>query len=304
MSLRLIDLKALRTLVVVIEDGTMRAAARRLACTQSAVSMQIQRLEADLGVTLLVRGHGRVQATPAGQIAFEEAREMLARNEGLRARLTACDLGGRVRFGLNADLAPLMQQTWARFAERFPEVEMQVVSELSARLCRRLDHGRVDLALLTLEAGQGRGRLLRREPLVWVGAPGHRPDARACLALALGPDGACAFRSAATSALDRAGRAWRMAYEGQTFAALSAQVGLGLAVTVAVPSMLGAEHAVLNGPALGLPELPSVDLCLAYRAGTPSPATRRLAELIEADIGKTGPLTPACAGPVAPPGRS
>ncbi|RJS91430.1 LysR family transcriptional regulator [Salinisphaera sp. Q1T1-3] len=287
MTTRPVDLKALQTLVAVVEEGSMTAAARRLAYSQSAISMQLQRLEARFGLPLVVRARACVRPTYAGEIALAHARDMLASSRMLQERLTGAAIGGSLRFGLPADLAPWMGTIWARFAQRHPQVEMQVCSELSTALCDRLDEGRVDLALLTLPNHGAWGRLLRREPLLWVGGRGTHGPGQAPLALALGPDGGCAFRAAALEALAASGRDWRIAYEAQAFAPIAAPVGLGLAVTVAMPSMLAdrPELMVLDHAVHGLPPLPDVALCLATAAGPASPAVAQLAALIMADIG-------------------
>ena len=98
--------------------------------------------------------------------------------------------------------------------------------------------------------------------------------------LALWPDCVCAFRAAATDALDAAGESWRSAFESQAFGALRATVLAGLAVTVAIPSMVDNDLAILDPTTAGLPDLPAIDIRLYRGRGRATKAAASLAALI------------------------
>lgn len=281
---RLLDLNALQTLVAVVDAGNMTVAARELSYSPSTVSMQLKKLEDSLGVVLLTRTRDGVRPTRPGQIAVRDAREILRLNQALTDRLTGNEIDGVVRLGLPADLAPVMRATWRRFAELFPRVEMQVASELSVELGSRLDSAALDLAIVTLPAGSQRGHLLRREPLCWVGNAGSSAIQAERLPLAIGSDGDCIFRTATLAALDRASRRYRIAYESRTFAALSAQISIGLAISTAIPSMIEPDMDILSPVEHGLPDLPAMELRLCRETQAKAPAVERLAELIVADM--------------------
>lgn len=263
----------------------MVAAARRLNYSQSAISMQLRRLEEDLGAQLLHRDHRGIRPTRLGQTAARYAREMLRLNHDLRQTVQAEQINGIVRFGLPADLAPMLRSTWARFAALYPGVQMEVRSELSVTLMKLLDEGTIDLAVVTSPTDSGEGTTLRREPMVWVGAHGTSAHQMDPLPLAIGPEGGCEFRKAALKCLDDAGRAWRVAYQSQAFAALSAQVNVGLAIAAAMPSMVSPDLNILDAEQSGLPALPAVDIRLCCAPGTPSTQTRCLAEVIMETVG-------------------
>ncbi|MFB4202538.1 HTH-type transcriptional regulator GltC [wastewater metagenome] len=280
MRQRTLDLRALQTLVTVADAGSFTTAARQLSYTQSAVSMQLRRLESELGITLLQRGPRTVQPTRQGQEVLGYAREMLRLNGEVWRRIEDREVAGTVRLGIPADYALYLPATLASFAEQYPRVEVEVRSELSETLVARVRAGEIDVAVVTRQPHSPGGTLLRREPLVWVGAPGSTAHAQDPLPLALYPEGTCEFRAAATSRLDDAGRPWRAAYVSQAFAALQSPVSVGLAVGVATPSMLGPGLTVLDPAETGLPALPGVEIALHRSTGRPSVATRRLTELI------------------------
>ena len=275
-----LDLKALQSFVAIVESGSFTAAAKQMNYSQSAISMQLQRLEESLGVALLARTSRQLKPTRAGREALGYAREMLRLNAELRERLSDSEIAGKVRLGLPADFALYLPETLALFAERYPQVEMEVRSELSVTLVKQVTACEIDMAIVTRESSARGGKQLRREPLVWVAAPGSGAYLRRPLPLAVWPQGSCAFRSAATAALDRAGIAWRSAYENQAFGALRATVIAGLAVTVAIPSMVDSELRILQPEEVGLPELPTIDIRLYRSTGRATLAATSLADLI------------------------
>ena len=258
----------------------MAAAAKRLCYSHSAVSMQLRRLEEDLGIELLHRGHTTVRPTRIGRTAVKYAREMLQLNRGLRAETQHAEVDGIVRFGLPADLAPMLRSTWAQFADLYPRVQLEVRSELSVKLLEQLAEGAIDLAVVTLPSESTKGIALRREPMVWVGSPGTTAHLSNPMPLAIGPDGGCEFRTTALARLDAENRPWRVAYESQVFAALSAQVSVGLAISVAIPSMINPGIEILDCASSNLPELPHVDIKLCHAPGNVSRQSQSLADVV------------------------
>lgn len=275
-----LDLRALQSLVAIVECGSFTAAAKQMNYSQSAISMQVQRLEDALGVALLARTSRQLKPTRAGRETLGYAREMLRLNSELKERLSNAEIAGKVRLGLPADFALYMPETLSLFAERYPQVEMEVRSELSVTLVGQVAAGDIDMAIVTRESDVRGGKQLRREPLVWVTTPGSGAHLRQPLPLAVWPQGICAFRAAATAALDRTGRPWRSAYESQAFGALRATVMAGLSVTVAMPSMVDSELQILDPKEAGLPELPAIDIRLYRSAGRATRAAASLADLI------------------------
>jgi DNA-binding transcriptional LysR family regulator len=277
---RTLDLKALQSFAAVLSAGSFTAAAKQLDYSQSAVSMQIRRLEDELGMNLLKRNSQTPEPTWVGREVLGYAREMLRLDRELRERLADQEIAGTVRLGLPTDYAGYIAGTLSLFAERYPLVEMEVYSDLSANLVEMTRASDIDLAIVTRPAEAKGGTLLRREPLVWVASPGSTAPQQEPLPMAVTLDEACVFRNAATQCLDAVGRRWRTAYESQTFITQRIPVSLGLALTVAIPSLLGPDLESLDAPKANLPELPMMDIRLHRSPGRASRAAQGLAELL------------------------
>lgn len=242
--------------------------------------MQLRRLETELGVALLARDSRTIEPTRPGREVLGYAREMLRLNGELRERLAGREVAGTVRLGLPVDYAPYIPGTLTLFAERYPAVEMEVRSDFSVNLIEQTRAGDIDMAIVTRESDASGGVRLRREPLVWVAAPATTAYLQDPLPLALSLEGLCAFRTAAIASLDAANRRWRTAYESQAFATQRIPVSVGLAVTVAIPSLLGSDLEILDPSTAGLPELPTMDIRLHRSPGRASRAADCLAELL------------------------
>jgi DNA-binding transcriptional LysR family regulator len=277
---RSFDMDLLRTFWWVRETGGFTAAARRLNSTQSTVSMQIRRLEDQVGTTLFQRLGRHVQATTDGERLASYAGQLLALNDQAWNDMTSAELSGRVRLGIPDDFAFYLPDVIREFREQYPGVDLQVTCDLSVTLMNRLSADQLDLAVVTRHPRTPGGHLLRRERLVWVGAPDQQPERQDPLPLSLFPRDICVFRERALSALSEAGRDWQVVYTSNSLTGQQAIVGAGLAVTALIPSMISPQLRQL-GEEADLPELPNVEIALHRRPGRPSEAVKRLSETIE-----------------------
>jgi DNA-binding transcriptional LysR family regulator len=205
---RTLDLGTLRSFVTIAETGSMTRAAARLHMTQSAISMQIKRLESSLNLSVFDRSVQGMTPTASGDQLLGYARKMLALNDEAWGRLTAEEFEGRISLGVPSDIInPLIPRVLRDFTRDYPRVQVQLASALSGRLLRQFDEGHHDLVLTTeREPGQG-GELLSTQRLIWTGAVGgvawkKRP-------LPIGFSKGCAFRKTVTDALDAQGIEWR-----------------------------------------------------------------------------------------------
>jgi DNA-binding transcriptional LysR family regulator len=284
---RTFDLDLLRTFWCVREAGGFTAAARRLNSTQSTVSMQIRRLEAQVGTTLFQRLGRSVQSTTDGERLAAYAGQLLALNDQAWHDMQSAELSGRVRLGIPDDFAFYLPEVIREFREQYPGVDLQVTCDLSVTLMNRLSADQLDLAVVTRHPRTPGGHLLRREPLVWVAARDHHPEQQDPLPLSLFPRDICVFRERALDALSEAGRAWQVVYSSNSLTGQQAIVGAGLAVTALIPSMVSPQLRQLGADA-GLPDLPSVEIALHRRPGRPSEAVKRLSETIDQRLAAAG----------------
>lgn len=276
-----IDPDLLRAFVLIAEGGSFTRAADRVGRTQSAVSMQIRRLEETLGQPLLVRTPRGVQPTPQGSWLLDRARTMLALNDEIVGNFRAPPMVGKVRLGTPDDYALFwLPEILARFATVYPSVELDVTCMNSDVLAEKFMAGHLDLSLLS-EGQEPRGVPAQRiwsGPLRWVGSPSHGLHRRDPLPLALSrPENACTWRSAALGALRGAGRAARVTYNSATQTGCFTVALAGLAMTVSTPCTLPEGLAWL-GEAEGLPPLPEMGiLLLRHEASIGVPAADALA---------------------------
>ncbi|BCB17534.1 LysR substrate-binding domain-containing protein [Bosea sp. ANAM02] len=262
------DLAALGMLVAVAETGGFTAASARLGRTQSAISVRIQDLENQLGHKLLERSRRGVTPTDAGERLIAHARRLLAVEREALADLAGETPTGRLRIGvpddyMDAYLRPLI----ARFAVEHPKVELEVRCDISKRIEPALKAGELDLAVVTQDPSRPLGEILRREPMIWVAARGHRPELQETLPLALFSEG-CRARPRILGALNSAGRSHRLVFScSHTSGVLSAVEG-GFCVTAITESAVPPSLRRL-GAAEGLPPLfeLTVGLIMAPRPG-------------------------------------
>ena len=273
-----LQIDLLRAFHEVAETGSFTRAARRLNRVQSAVSMQIKRLEEAVGRPLFERGGRRVALTDEGVMLLGYARRMLSLNREALTSLREPAMAGVVRLGASDVASYLLPEFLPRFAAAYPGLELEIHCDRSWNLLDALDDGTLDLVLATQHQGRPPGRLVREEPLVWAAARGSRAQERDPVPLALFGQG-CIYREAALRALDAGARRWRIAYSSANPAGLRAAVAAGLAVTTAVQSTLDDDMEVLGADA-GFPPLPAVRITLHQAADEARPPVARLASEI------------------------
>ncbi|WAT17495.1 LysR substrate-binding domain-containing protein [Aurantiacibacter sp. MUD11] len=273
---RTIDPELLRAFVTVVDTGSFSAAARRLLRGQSAVSLQIKRLEEQLDTRLLNRTSRRVALTAEGEMVLGHARTLLRLNEQLLDRAREPELAGLVRIGAPEDFATTrLPRILAEFRESYPRVALEVVCELTLDLLDRFHAGELDMALLKREPSVDvDGSPVWREKLVW--ACGSEREAlleEDALPLVCSPK-PCVYRHRATSALDAVGRRWRVAYSCGSLAGNLAALRAGLGLAVLPRDMVPHEMLVVDEQRHSLPSLSDTEIALVTQQHLSSPALR------------------------------
>ena len=251
----------LRAFLAVAESRGFSPAAALLNRTQSAVSLQIKRLEADLGVTLFARTSRSVTLTPEGRRLLPYARRLLTLADHAREEVARDRAPERIRFGLPGEQAETyLPGLLPRARAAHPGLQIEIVCDISSRLVAAFQAGDLDVILAVRHEPTRTGRPLGLKRMIWVAHPDFAPDPAAPLALALNPEG-CIFRAHALAALGRAGRAWHEPYVSTSPIGLNQPVSAGLAATVKTrPSV--PEGCVEAGARLGLPPLDAVQIDL------------------------------------------
>ena len=275
-----LELNLVRSFVAIAEVRSFTRAGERLGRSQSAISLQIRRLEDQIGVRLLSRDPRHVVLTPDGEAFLPQARRLLRLNDEILSSLTGGDVEGEVRLGAPEDFATVhLPDILGEFIRANPKATLAVTCDLTLNLLEQLRDGALDLALVKREPlGPDVGTRVWREPLVWVGADESVVEIEGPLPLVVAPS-PCVYRKRAITALEGQRRAWRCAYTSPSLAGQQAALRAGLGVTV-LPSEMVPHDLVRLGPRHGLPELADTEIAL-MRAPTAVPlAAERLAEFI------------------------
>lgn len=288
MPRRHLDIEALRALACIVDTASFSAAAQQLGRTQSAVSLQIKRLEQMLGQTLLRRVQGRVDGTTAeGAALLAYARQILRLNDEAYATVAQDAAPGTLRVGLPEELMEsVFPAVMPQFRALYPRLRLVLHADTSAALQQALAGGALDLALFKHCGDEApvTGEVLWQEPLLWMAGAAYRDSAPALadggLPLALFGEN-CVFRLAVTAALARNGVPWSLHYTGSSTTGLCHAVRCGLGLTALPRSLLASGMAVLLAvDGLALPALPPARLLAAYAPGAVSAAARRFVALI------------------------
>lgn len=279
-----LDLALLRSFLAVIDGGSVLTAAARIGRSQSALSMQIQRLEQEVGRPLFHRDGRTLRPNPAGEELALHARRLLRLSDEALASLRSPQDAGLVRFGVPEDYAAyLVLPVLSRFALEHPRVEIELTCEPSSALVQRLEAGRIDLALVTRYPQQPFA-VLRQERFVWAASPQHQAWLRDPLPVALFEAGDIARRYA-VEALDRVDRPYRIVCSSRSLHGLIAVAQAGLAVVGVSDSSVPPDLARL-GEADGLPRVPMFELSLVEGRGTMQRMTTVLRDFLQRELGR------------------
>lgn len=260
------DTDLLRTFVAVAECEGFSAAARILNRTQSAVSLQIKRLEDRMGEPLFERSSRNVTLTPAGGRLLPYARRILTLQDEARRVMGDDRRGELIRLGISEEHASAhLPRLLPRFAASHPEVRLEVTCNISSLLVQDFQDGLLDIVLGIRHEPTQTGHLLGRERLVWVLQERRYPHDWDTLPLALNPEG-CIFRAHAFAALGRTDRRWEVRYTSRSPTGINVAVQSGLALTVKTPRSVPPGCRIVAADE-GLPDLGQVEVELHRAPG-------------------------------------
>src|ERR1700736_6354666 len=279
----LLDVDQLRTFIAIVETGSFTRAAETVHKTQSAVSMQIKKLEERLEHPIFARDGRGSKLTEHGERLLDYARRIVKLNVEALAAFSDAELSGRVRLGVPDDYADrYLPEIMARFSRVYPGAELTVVCAPSVDLIERIDANDLDLAIITHVQGQRPAETFRGERLLWVTSIRHPTHQQERVPPALGRH-TCNWRRVAIDRLETVGRPYRVLYSSSNAGAVAAAVLAGLAGSVLPESGLRPGMRVLS-PADGFPELPSCRIGLVRNPHETSALAQALADHIVSSL--------------------
>lgn len=273
-----LDLDTLRTFAVAHDLGGLAQAAEHLGRTPSAISLQMKRLQDDLG-TSLFRKRGRGLAlTEAGEVALTYARRILAMHDELQDTMQGAKLAGHIRIGCVQDFAPILPSVLSHFASLYPRMQIELFIEGNAALADAIEKGGIDLAIVIGHEDRATAQTMGQIDLVWIASSAFAPPQEQALPLAvLGPQ--CAFRKCAIQHLEATGIPYRIAANSPSLDGLWAALLGGLGVTARTALNLP-EGLMSAGSLYGLPSLGQVSLTLHRSSHSDGVAVDRMAALL------------------------
>lgn len=274
------DMDALRTLVAGMELGSFARAANRLGRSQSAVSMQLKKLEQQAGLQLFRRSGRGLVTTEAGDMLLAYARRIITLNDEAAASIGATAASSSVRIGLPQDFAEdVLPDVLDRFCPRWPGVHVEARAGRNYALADEISENRLDVAVtFSCQSNEISETQIARLPMIWIGRPQQfSPSSDGSVALVMF-DHPCLFRQAAVEALEAAGLQWRLSLTTPSLAGVWVALRAGLGVSVRTKQGLPSDLGDV-GEVLGLPSLSTIDLHLI--AGTDlSPAASDLHSVV------------------------
>jgi DNA-binding transcriptional LysR family regulator len=277
-----IETSLLRTFVTIAESGGFTAAARRLGKTQAAVSMQLRRLEEDLGSVLLERASRGMALTEAGYILMPYAQKILGASVSARQALAGQTVSGIVRLGMVEDIAVgSLPKALQRFAIAHSNVALEIIIAESAMLSERLAAGTLDIVIADPGHVEGAPQISWQQPLRWTASRNFTLTEGEAVPL-ISFNGPCTWQQRVTKVLGQAAKPWRSVCTSTSLSAVQSAVEAGLGVAVLLDANIRANTMKTIGAAEGLPPAPDVDFGLFIRSGQDmaSPAVRALRRFI------------------------
>ncbi len=278
MILNNLSLDSLRTLVISQDLGGFARASERLGRTPSAISLQMKRLQEEVGVPIFRKQGRNTLLTEQGEIALRYARKMLELSDEMIDTLRGSSLSGVVRIGFAQDFtANVLPLVIARFSALYPLVKLEVNVDVGQVILQLVDSGDLDVALTLGGAQKKTAHLLSKLPLHWIASPTFRDHAQQPLPLALfNPPCGCQTRG--LEVLESAGRAWRAVMTSPSLSGLWAAVSAGLGITTRLTIGIPSDVQVLD---LGLPPLGDMPIALHRKRNLRASNALRFADITE-----------------------
>lgn len=283
MSVRInLDLDTLRTFSVAHELGSLAQAAEQLGRTPSAISLQMKRLQDDLGIALF-RKHGRgLTLTEAGVLALGYARRLLALHDELLDTMQGASVAGNIRVGCTQDFASVLPSVLSHFSSLYPRMLVELRIEGNAALADAIEMSQIDLAIIIGHENRTAAQLLGHLDLMWISSSSFAPPPDQPLPLAaLGPQ--CAFRRRAIEHLEAKKIPYRIAANSPSLAGLWAALLGNLGITARTGLNLP-EGLVASRSLHGLPTLGQLPVTLHRSTHSDSQAIDRMASLLSESL--------------------
>lgn len=278
-----LEIDLLRSLVAVASHRNFTRAAQSVGRTQSAVSLQIKRLEEIVGKRLFERSRQSVSITHVGETLLVYANRILAANDAALSHIQRPEAAGVVRIGAPDDYATfLLPSILSGIAKDHPRLKLEVTCDNACDLLPMLEQGNLDVVVATHPPNAVAGQIARYEPLHWVASPAYIDDPKASLSLVLFPSG-CVCRDLALDVLKQIDRPWCVAYSTRSIGLMEKAMLEGASVSVMEASIIPPSLKIIDGQT-GFPALPDVAISV-HQSEISEPRISLVSDILLAKLG-------------------
>ncbi|MRJ45360.1 LysR family transcriptional regulator [Idiomarina loihiensis] len=275
------DINALRAIVAGTELRSFARAATQLGRSQSAISMQLKKLEQQAGTQLFVRKGRALVPTDAGESLVAYARRIIALNDEAALALGATATTATVRLGLPQDFfEDVMPAVLSEYSRLHPGIHVEVQAGPNHVLTEEIRAGRLDVAMTFYpeNSSGSEGSLIGKLPMHWMTHESFVLNSQAERLPLVMFDHFCLFRQSALAALEQASKRWRVAVTTPSlpgvWAALRSHLGIAVRTAHGMPNDIRYADEAFN-----LPKLPAIALRLLVSSNA-SPAAQDLSRIL------------------------
>jgi DNA-binding transcriptional LysR family regulator len=282
--MKTIDLDLLRSLVAFNETGSLARAADRVGRTESAVSLQMKRLEELINQSLTTRLGRRLVLTNEGYSVLHYARQMLAMNDDLLSTVAQRPFSGRLRIAASQDFGEeILPGVLKDLATRYAGVRFEVEVEGGIRGLTVLEKREVDVVLTIGLQDHPSAHTLQRANVAWIASPelGDHIERPVPLVVFIQP---CRFKQRAIEALDEAGIRWEIVFKSPSLAGLWAAARANIGLTVRSSYWVPSGLKLLDPKKIGLPDLGETQVNIHYFEDALSPSVLEMIKHLERSI--------------------
>ncbi len=291
-----IETSLLRTFATIAETRNFTRSAQILFRTQSAITMQMQKLEEILGCKLTYKSGRSIQLTDEGEALLRYAREILRLNDAMQSDIRSMKRRSEVRVGTSDDYAVmLLPKVLDEFTQENPHVTMTVNCSNRDQNIEKLKKGEIDILLAPVMLDEQLGETLRTERLVWVGAQDTEVIDDAPVPLTGFPVG-CVCRELMIRSLNQNNREWKFVYSSNSIVSIHSAIRSGRVVSAVEESTVPVGGNVIDGK-FGLPPLPNVRIAVLRNKDDGNRVCNNFYQHLKNSIGK---LVDRTAGPPLP----
>ncbi len=274
----ILDLERIRTFLTVISHGSFKSAAKQLNKTPSALTMQLQKLEEQLGHQLMKRSNRGIELTEAGRILTKHGEMLIRANNILISELRSDELSGVFTFGSPSDYGPtLLQKLLPIIRLEFPKIIPRVILEPSRILRQRVKTGEIDIAIVARENGSDEGNLLWQEELNWFGSTNHEGDTLPISLLSSD----CVLRDITLNALSSSKLNYQIVLESSSITSLKDAVDTSFSVALLPQSLALQLNEKRKSSILGLPKVSPIEFAIITSSGLDERSKEKLQQRLE-----------------------